>query len=116
MHQNLEVDVREAQKEQRVPSRRGRLEIRMDMLTAVKEGAEGPTQIMYKANLSWIVVRQHLKELVDCGMLVEHNVRNRLKFEITERGISVLRSYSLVVDQIRVADEDGAPLRPHMFA
>ncbi len=113
MHQNLEVDVAERQKEERVPSRRGRLEIRMDMLAAVREGAEGPTQIMYKANLSWIVVRHHLKELVDCGMLAEHTVKNRLKYELTERGINVLRSYALVVQQIQVVD--GMTPDPHMF-
>ena len=74
----------------------------MDMLAAVNDGAEGPTQIMYKANLSWVVVRQHLRELVECGMLVEQRVRSRVKFGISERGVAVLRSYALVVDQITV--------------
>ncbi len=80
----------------------------MDMLNAVRDGALGPTQIMYRANVSWLIVSQHLKELVQHGILSEHNIRNRFTYALTERGISILRSYRVVMDQFDAAIRDGS--------
>ena len=81
----------------------------MDILT-VDEGAEGPTQIMYKANLSWSLLRQHLKELVELGILLEHSIKNRFTYQLAEKGISILRSYRLVVQEVHVADHNRSQL------
>jgi hypothetical protein len=41
-----------------------------DMLAAIGKGAEKPTHIMYKANLSWNVMQAYLKVLVTQGLVV----------------------------------------------
>ena len=53
----------------RALARRSHIEIRMDMLAAVREGAEKPTQIMYRANLSWVALQTHLTQLLERGLL-----------------------------------------------
>ena len=103
----LDSDVAQAQGQHRVRSRRSTMEIKMDILTVVMEGAVGPTQIMYKANLSWNLLSQHLKDLVEHGVLLENNVKTRSTYQLTERGISILRSYRLVVEEVKAADQSG---------
>jgi predicted transcriptional regulator len=107
--QRLDSDLGEAQGQHRLRSRRSPLEVRMDILTVVRDGAEGPTQIMYKANLSWTILTNHLKELVGNGILLEHNVKNRFAYALTEKGISILRSYRLVVEQVNVTHYGAMP-------
>ena len=70
----------------------------MDILRAVREGALGPTQIMYKANLSWTILTSHLKVLVGHEVLLEQKAKRRLTYVLTERGINVLRSYTRIVE------------------
>ncbi|HVB95713.1 MAG TPA: winged helix-turn-helix domain-containing protein [Nitrososphaerales archaeon] len=84
------------------------MELRMDILTVVRDGAEGPTQIMFKANLSWKLLTQHLKELVGNGILSEHSLKNRLFYRLTDKGISILRSYLNVADQFNLIDRYGS--------
>ena len=75
-------------------SRRSKLDIRLEVLKAVREGVNKPTRIMYAANMSWNPVRKILDSLVDGGLLsvISNTVGNRSKrrYEITEKGISVL--------------------------
>ena len=107
INQELDRIVGGAQEQRKVRPRRSTLEARMDILAVVRDGAEAPTQIMYKANLSWINLTQHLKDLLDGGILTEHSVKNRFTYKLTEKGISILRSYSLVVEQFNFAHHDG---------
>ena len=81
-------------------SRRSQLEIRMDMLAAVKEGAEKPTQIMYKANLSWVALQTHLTQLLERGLLLWVADGNRRKYEITTKGASVMYSYVKILEEV----------------
>ena len=76
----------------------------MDILTVVRDGAEGPTQIMFKANLSWKLLTQHLRELVGNGIISEHSIKNRFGYRLTDKGISILRSYRQVADQFNMPD------------
>jgi predicted transcriptional regulator len=74
--------------------RRSKLDIQLEVLKAVKKGVVKPTRIMYAANMSWNPVRKILVDLVDRGLLsvIENTVGKRVnrRFEITEKGISVL--------------------------
>jgi predicted transcriptional regulator len=81
-------------------SRRSQLEIRMDMLAAVKEGAEKPTQIMYKANLSWVALQTHLTQLLERGLLKWATDGNRKKYELTIKGANVMYSYVKILEEI----------------
>ena len=74
--------------------RRSRLDIQLDVLNAVRKGVGKPTRIMYAANMSWKPVRKILDSLVDGGLLsVIENTNGKTvkrRYEITEKGISVL--------------------------
>ncbi len=84
----------------RTVSRRSQLEIRMDILRAIMEGAEGPTQIMYKANLSWILLCDHLTALGDQGFVGEKAVGNRKKYSLTGKGIEIVGAYLNLIREI----------------
>ena len=86
-------------------ARRSQLEIRMDMLAAVKEGAEKPTQIMYKANLSWVALQTHLTQLLERGLLKWVADGNRKRYELTIKGANVMYSYVKILEEI---GEDGS--------
>jgi len=64
----------------------------------------GPTQIMYKANLSWVILVAHLKELVKYEIISEHKVNARMTYLLTNRGIKLLQSYLLVVAEFEQFD------------
>lgn len=81
-------------------ARRSQLEIRMDMLAAVKEGAEKPTQIMYKANLSWVALQTQLTQLLERGLLKWAAEGNRKRYEITIKGANVMYSYIKILEEI----------------
>jgi predicted transcriptional regulator len=84
----------------RSTSRRSQLEIRMDILRVIMEGADGPTQIMYKANLSWILLCEHLGALGDQGFVEEKTVGNRKRYSLTGKGIEIVRSYLSLIREI----------------
>ncbi|MHA2069350.1 MAG: winged helix-turn-helix domain-containing protein, partial [Candidatus Thorarchaeota archaeon] len=51
--------------------RRSKLEIILTILSAVKQGVDKPTRIMYAANMSWKPVQRMLTHLVEQGLLLE---------------------------------------------
>ncbi len=83
----------------RVLQRSG-FDIRVDMLRAVKDGAETPTQIMYKANVSWLTLQQHLSMLVDNGSLRWVEGGNRKKYELTPKAEKILDNYSRLLRHV----------------
>lgn len=80
--------------------RRSHLEIRMDILSCVKAGAEKPTQIMYKANLSWNALKEHLEALEHGNLLNLITVGTRRKYELTEKALTVLMAYTKILDDV----------------
>ncbi len=72
--------------------RRSRLEIILNILSAVRDGVDKPTRIMYAANLSWRPSQRVLSSLMEQG-LVEVRVGSgkfRKRYVITEKGANVL--------------------------
>ena len=84
--------------ERKSPARRSELEIKMDVLRVVSTGIDRPTQVMYKANLSWIALQSNLKSLVSRGFLREENSGSRKRYELTQHGFEILRTYEKVID------------------
>jgi predicted transcriptional regulator len=84
--------------------RRSQLETRIDMLRAVHEGAEGPTQVMYKANLSWSALQENLTKLLAAGLLSEEKFGSRRRYLLTQKGMDVLRNFEGVLEEI-----EGSP-------
>ena len=74
--------------------RRSQLEIRLKILTAVRDGVDKPTRIMYAANMSWKPVRRILSHLVEQGLLdVRVNAESRQskkRYVLTDKGANVL--------------------------
>jgi len=77
--------------------RRSRLEILLEILSAVSNGVNKPTRIMYSTHLSWRPVQEILRSLVDRGLLQEMertgSKRTKKEYTITEKGENVLRYY-----------------------
>lgn len=74
--------------------RRSKLEIRLKILAAIRDGVDKPTRIMYAANLSWKPTQRTLSQLVEQGLVAEainpERTKSRRRYEITEKGIAVL--------------------------
>ena len=74
--------------------RRTRLEIVLSILSAVMDGVDKPTRIMYAANMSWRPTQRILSRLVEQGLLeVRMNTESRQskkRYVITEKGSNVL--------------------------
>ena len=96
----VSVQVKEAAR--KPPARRSELEIKMDVLKVVASGIDRPTQIMYKANLSWIALQSNLKSLVSGTLLVEEDLGNRKRYELTQRGFEVLNTFQKVMEAMGV--------------
>jgi len=92
------VSVQIVGSERRPPARRSELEIKMDVLRVVSLGIDRPTQIMYKANLSWIALQANLKSLVKSNLLREEDLGSRKRYELTQHGFEILSTYQKVVD------------------
>jgi predicted transcriptional regulator len=64
------------------------------------QGYGKPTQIMYKANLSWNVLQAQLKSFLEAEMLSVEEYGTRRRYLITPRGIEMVQSYQKVVDEV----------------
>jgi len=77
--------------------RRSRLEIILIILSAVRDGVDKPTRIMYAANMSWAPVQRMLSHLVEQGLILEVlNTESRYskkRYLITEKGTNVLNYF-----------------------
>jgi len=76
------------------------MEVKIDILQAIAEGAGRPTHIMYRSNLSWAVMRNFIKILEEQGLVSSNIVEGRKNFVLTQKGIRVLETYSNVRKQL----------------
>lgn len=77
------------------------MEIQMDILRVVHEGAYLPTQIMYRANLAWVALQESLGALVGNGLLERVLTRGRRSYQLTTKGINILVSFNQVVETVK---------------
>lgn len=76
------------------------MEVKIDILQAIAEGAGRPTHIMYKSNLSWAVMRNFIKILEEQGLVSSSIIEGRKSYSLTQKGIRVLDTYSNVRRQL----------------
>ena len=74
-------------------ARRSKMEINLDILRVVSRGKHKPTHIMYKANLSWKRLKNHLKFLEGQNLLTKIQKGEGARYEITARGVEVLNYF-----------------------
>jgi predicted transcriptional regulator len=89
--------------------RRSKMEVKIDILQAISEGAGRPTHIMYRSNLSWAVMRNFIKALEDQGLVSSSDVEGRKNYILTQKGTRVLDTYANVRKQL-VTPQLIAPL------
>lgn len=80
--------------------RRSILQIKVDILRAVENGYGKPTQIMYRANLSWNVLQAQLRSFIESEMLQVEEYGSRRRYLITPKGSEMIESYQKVVREI----------------
>jgi len=102
MSENLMNPTREKtlRQSEHAEGRRSLLQIRIDILNVVMQGYGKPTQIMYKANLSWNVLQSQLRAFLDADLLKVEEYGSRRRYLITDRGADMVSSYQRVVDEI----------------
>ena len=87
----------EATKGSAVTLRRSKLDIVLSVLSAVRDGADKPTRIMYAANLSWRPTKKIIASLVEQGLLAEFentaSKRSKKMYEVTEKGLNIIRYF-----------------------
>jgi predicted transcriptional regulator len=87
--------------------RRSRIETYCDVLYSIGSGAEKPTHIMYKANLSWNVLDNHISRLVKKGLVIAENEQGKRKYHLSERGFRVLKQFIVLRQELDLgSDED----------
>lgn len=92
--------------------RRSQLEVHADILRVVHDGAHLPTQIMYKANLSWAALQYGLSNLIGRGLLERTTLGERRKYQLTYKGANVLASFTQIMELLRAGNGVGDSHRP----
>ena len=90
------------------PTRRSQLEIQMDILRVVHEGAYLPTQIMYRANLAWTSLQSSLSSLVGIGLLERMTAGSKRNYQLTGKGIDVLASFTQIIETVNERPGPGS--------
>ena len=80
------------------------MDIIVDVLRVINQGAHKPTNIMYRANLSWVPLSKLLDILVARELVImeEHNHREATKrlYDITRKGRAIMHSYNAIAGSV----------------
>ena len=77
-----------------------------DMLGAIGAGAQRPTHIMYKANLSWTVMQSYLRKLVEQELVVIAEEEGKKTYHLSPKGFQVLNQFDSVMRDLKLAKEE----------
>lgn len=72
----------------------------MEILKVVMSGFGKPTQIMYKSNISWVVLQAQLDTFVAGGFLNVVSYGSRRRYAITDKGIEMVKAYEKVAGEM----------------
>ena len=90
-------------------TRRSAFEIEMDILAVLVEKPARVTRIFYRANVSHSFAKQHLRKLVEKGLLTEKTSRTkqgkkvRRTYSLTQKGIEFLNKYQEIRKGLKAA-------------
>ena len=76
--------------------RRSKMEMYLDIIRAIGSGAEKPTHVMYKANLSWVVMRGFLENLKDRGLVEESVADGKSALRLSNKGFELLSQFQSI--------------------
>jgi predicted transcriptional regulator len=83
-------------------NRRSKMETYCDIVKAIGAGAEKPTHIMYRANLSWTVMQGYIKDLEAQGLVVSQESDGKRLYKLTEKGFLLLKQYVSIKEDLRL--------------
>ena len=92
--------------------RRSKLEVYLDVLWIIKNGARKPTRIMYGANLSWKPLQGILRSLVSQDLVREidasesRDKRTNKYYEITQKGENVVMYFNRAKDLLDLEEAE----------
>jgi predicted transcriptional regulator len=72
-------------------ARRNHAEVIIDVMRALSDGVDTPTQILYRANISWKTYQTILNALVSKGLAKTESKGKRKRHKLTHKGDSILR-------------------------
>lgn len=85
--------------------RRSKVEVYCDVLYAVGSGAEKPTHIMYKSNLSYNVLGEYIEKLSKKGLMVSEESNGKKRYHLSERGFGVLKQFLILRQELDLGSE-----------
>lgn len=88
--------------------RRSKFEMHLDIIrTLAQKGPLKLTHIMYKANVNCSVLREQLDFLIQLNIVNEKTQKKeKVVFELTEKGFSILRTFRELQTLMPVDDEN----------
>ena len=97
--------------------RRSKMEMHLDILrTLAQKGPLKLTHIMYKANVNCCVLKEYLDFLTLQKLVEEKTLRKeRIVYEITEKGLTVLKYFRELQIMLPVLEEDKASIPPMLY-
>jgi predicted transcriptional regulator len=78
------------------------METLCDIVKAIGAGAEKPTHIMYKANLSWTVMQGYIKDLETQGVVFSQDSDGKRLYKLTEKGYILLKQYVAIKEDLNL--------------
>lgn len=85
--------------------RRSKLELQLIILSAIEDGVDKPTRIMYAANMSWKPVQKILSRLVEQGLIVvmtnSKREQSKRRYMITKKGSKILTFFNDAKDLLQ---------------
>ncbi len=76
-----------------------------DILRAIGAGAEKPTHIMYKANLSWTVMQLYIKSLEAQGLVLETSELGKKLYHLSDKGFQLLSQFLTIREDLNLPSE-----------
>ncbi|MDA4130972.1 MAG: hypothetical protein OK457_09395 [Thaumarchaeota archaeon] len=98
----IEGQQTQTQQPQAPLNRRSRMETLCDIVKAIGAGAEKPTHIMYKANLSWTVMQGYIKDLETQGVVFSQETDGKRLYKLTEKGYILLKQYVAIKEDLNL--------------
>ena len=81
-------------------NRRSKMETYYDILRAIGAGAEKPTHVLYKANLSWAVMQRYIESLEAQGLIVSIDDDGKRLYHLSNKGYELLNEFLTMKEQL----------------
>ena len=100
------IELQQAASLQSRVMRRSRLETISDVMRAIAGGAKKPTHIMYKANLSWGVLKSYMKMLETQGLISVDSTGGKNEYNLSEKGFQLLSQFVSIRRDLNLDKEE----------